>query len=608
MSLRAKLAAALLLLLVLTIVVVSGLEIDRSVSVMVGDLRDSGTLLINQTFEQIRAAVRGSHGDPIDSLGRDRRLQEFLESSRAFGRGVVYARIERPDGSVVLAGEEEGGQAAQRFPAFAELERAVDAWWPLAGVRALWGDHTFEMSHRVEINGEPAAVIKVGLSTGLIAAEVRRSVENIVAIAALSIVLSLGAALLLGTLLLRPVAALAAGFEQLAAGRAEVSLPVTGHNEFSSLAEKFNRLSHQVKHDRAQWESERDQFFNIFRSIRDAMLLLDAQAAVLFANDEALGQLGMPAGGRSNGKPLSLLLGKEHPLVRMVLTSYAAATGVNDVALELGDDKNSKRLLVSIFPLGRGPQPPGLLVIARDLKPVQELENVVDYSGRLARLGALVSGVAHQIRNPLNAISLQLELLDQQADDGHLARQRARAVRQEVHRLERTVEALLRFMRPEQLKLAPMAVNELIGEIADRCDHPGIRVERHLDPAVDCVQADRALLSEALTNLAKNAEEAMPQGGTLTFASALVGGDMIEISVIDQGKGIAAENLDSIFNLYFTTKESGSGLGLSLALRAVDLHHGTIAVDSKVGQGTTLTIRLPVGGQVAGVSSAANPG
>lgn len=609
MGLRTKLAAAFLFVLVVTIVVVSGLEIDRTVKVMVGGLHDSGALLINQTFEQIRTALRNSNRDPIDTLRQDRRLREFLESSRAFGRGVVYARIERPDGSVVVSGDEgPGASDGQRFSPFAELEGAVDVWWPLAAIGALWGDRTFEMSHQVEINGEPAAVIKVGLSTGLISAEVRGSVESIVEIAVLGIVLSLACALLLGTLLLRPLAALAAGFEQLAAGRAEVKLPVTGRNEFSSLAEKFNRLSRQVKQDRAQWETERDQFFNIFRSITDAMLLLDAQGAVLFANDEAVGQLGLPAGGRANGKPLSLLLGKEHPLVRMVLTSFAAGTGVNDVALELNDRAGAKRVLVSIFSLGQGPQPPGLLVIVRDLKPVQELEDVVDYSGRLARLGALVSGIAHQIRNPLNAMSLQLELLDQQADDGHLTRQRARAVRDEVRRLDRTVSALLRFMRPEQLKLAAVALNELVGEIADHCARPAIRVEQRLDPAVATIQADRALLSEALVNVAKNAEEAMPAGGTLTFATALADDDMVEISVIDQGNGIPPENLDRIFDLYFTTKGGGSGLGLSLAMRAVDLHQGTIDVDSKVDQGTTIRIRLPVGGQGVALSPAANAG
>jgi signal transduction histidine kinase len=230
----------------------------------------------------------------------------------------------------------------------------------------------------------------------------------------------------------------------------------------------------------------------------------------------------------------------------------------------------------------------------RDLKPVQELESVVDYSGRLARLGGLISGVAHQIRNPLNAMSLQLELLSQDNERGRPLDQRVQAVRKEIRRLDEAVDALLRFMRPERLKLDRVALNDLLVEVANQVMRPGIRVEYQLEHNLPRINADRALLSEALRNVAANAVEAMPEGGALTLATSIFGDGLVEACITDQGHGIPSEHLDRIFQLYFTTKEGGSGLGLSLASRAIDLHGGTVDVKSTVGSGTEVRIRLPI--------------
>ncbi len=594
MGLRAKLAAIFLLLLVLPIVAVSALEIDRTLAVMVNDLADSGTLLINQTFEQIRMVLRRASHDPATALRKDRGLLALLNSSQAFSKGVVYVGVESRDGSIIVGSRAGLRSAAAQAPApFEVLERQASAWWPPSRIRAVWNERTYEISRRVDIGNRPFAVIKVGVSTSLISAEARHSVEGVLGIGAIAIGLSLFAALFFGRLLLRPVEAILSGVEQITAGRDEVWLTVAGGDELGTLAEKFNELSRRIKFNRTQWETERGQFFNIFRSITDAMLLLDAKGAVLFANAEAQGRLGLPAGGLADGKPLNLLLGKDNPLVKMIEATYTAGTEVHNVALEVGDGANPARLLVSVFSLGQGPEPPGLLVIVRDLEPVKELENVVDYSGRLVRLGGLISGVAHQIRNPLNAMSLQLELLAQDAELDRPIETRIQAVRMEISRLDQAVDALMRFMRPEDLRLGNIRLNDLLVEAGKQVARPDIQVQYDLDPNVGAINADRALLSEALKNLAHNGTEAMPDGGTLTFKSRMGPDGVIELVVTDEGQGIPDENLNQIFQLYFTTKEGGSGLGLPLALRAIDLHQGTIDVQSRVGLGTSIRIRLP---------------
>jgi signal transduction histidine kinase len=156
------------------------------------------------------------------------------------------------------------------------------------------------------------------------------------------------------------------------------------------------------------------------------------------------------------------------------------------------------------------------------------------------------------------------------------------------------LKALLRFMRPEELKLSETSFNDLVSDIAARTVSGPIAVKFELDPLCPPVIIDRGLVGEAITNVVTNAVEAMPSGGTLTLRTSVNGGECIELVVQDEGEGIPAENLDQIFQLYFTTKERGNGLGLSLAMRAIDLHQGTLDVESTPGEGTAIRIRLPI--------------
>jgi signal transduction histidine kinase len=574
MGLRTKIAAIFVPLLLLAVLAVSATEANHAVGVMVDDLGDSGNVLVNETFEQIRNALASSQGDPVAALRQDKSLAALLSASSAFGKGVVYARVVTLDGDLVAG---TGGDTVSAAPSrpFSELKRAASRWSPFVRLRPLWGEHIYEITAPVEINQRPFALIKVGLSTALITTEVRRAVANVMFIAAVVLVISLLAALLAGALLLAPVAAITAEVERLAAGRDSGNLLIRGRDELSALAQKFNELSQRVRSDRVQWEDERGRFINIFRSIDDAVLLLDAGGLIRFSNDDAQGRLGLPAGGLAQGKALAALIGESHPLVRVMRTAKAAGTELRDVAIE------------------EDPARAGQLVIVRDLDPVQRLESVVDNSERLARLGGLFSGVAHQIRNPLNAITLELELLSQDARASKPVEDHVHAVREEMSRIDLVIEALMRFMRPGQLKIERVAANDLLSEVARSVNEPRIEVRCELDPAAAFVKADRAVLMEALRNIVQNAVDAMPTGGKLRLTSALVDG-FVELAISDTGEGIAPEHLEDIFQLYFTTKEDGNGVGLPLALRAVDLHGGTLNIESKLSQGTSVRIRLPL--------------
>ncbi|MBV8771529.1 MAG: PAS domain-containing protein [Deltaproteobacteria bacterium] len=589
MRLRQRLELIFLLLLVVPFVAVTILQVDRNISVMVVDLERAGDLLIGQIFEQIRTDLNHSQADPIAALRTDAVLGRALGSSLAFGPGVVYARLETPDGQLISG---SGIANTSKPRTFADLQREAASWWPSAPIAAVWGKRTYEMSHVVNLGGKPLAVIRIGLSTALIDTEARHAVNYTIAVGAAGVLLALAAAMLVSRLLREPIAALLSSAEEIAPAGDKLMLPPDEGDELESVVEKFNQLAARIKISRTQWETERGQFFNIFRSINDAVLLLDAAGAVLFANDEANEKLGLPAGGLAEGKPLKLLLGGDHPLIRAIETATATGIELRDAAIELTPDHTSERLLVSLFALGHGPEPPGILVVARDLKLMRELESVVEHSDRLVRLGSVISGVAHQLRNPLNAMNLQLELLGHDVERSGNAFRRVRALRDEIERLDRAIDALLRFMRPEQLKPASVPLNSLLTEVTGAVRKPEIHVECDLDPSVLAITADRALLAEALRNVVTNAVEAMPNGGRLTIASKRLADGFVEIRIGDEGPGI--EDTSRIFNLYYTTKKGGSGLGLPLALRAVDLHRGTIRIDSQPGTGTTVKIRLPI--------------
>jgi signal transduction histidine kinase len=597
MGLRAKLAITVLVLLSVAIVGVSTAGLDRSLRVMADGLMSSGDRIAKDVYEQMRDALGGAGQAPVAALRASQGLRTAIQSAQAFGEYVVYVRIVASDGTIMVAGERDTeGQRETPATPITTLRQRSQSSIPLALLPLLWGSQAYEVSTPVQLGGQPFAAIKIGLSTGLIGADARRLVVTMVGILLGSIFFTLLAVVMLSNRMLQPVEAITSGVEQLAVGNGEVNLVVGVRDELGTLADKFNQLSRRVRSERAQWESERGRLVDAFRAITDAVLLVDGDGSLLFANEEARRRLGLDtAGGQNEGKPLSLLLGSDHPLMQLVGPALSVGSDVHDVALELRDaEGTSARFLVSIFSLGHGPSPAGLLVMLRDLGRMNELETVVDYSSRLARLGGLLSGIGHQIRSPLNAMTMQLELVRQDAQQGKPVEQHVERVRREIRRLDRAIDALMRFMRPQELKADKISMNDLLKQIGSRLSQPKVRVQFDLEEKLPPIVADSALLTEALQNIVQNGAQAMPDGGVLTLRTSRPEAEVVEIEIADQGAGIPDKDLDHIFDLYYTTKQGGSGLGLPLALRAVDLHSGSIKVESRQGGGTTFRIRLPV--------------
>jgi signal transduction histidine kinase len=587
MHLRARLALIALLLMLVPTIVLSVITVDSRISNMVDDMSRSADFMIAQIFEQVRLSLGQGNGDVTATLHNSEPVRKLLDSTVAFGPGVVTASIVGSDGNVIASANGDGeGKPALNLPSVRELEEQASQWLLFTSLPSLLTAKVYEARRRVDVNGKPVATIAVGVTTALIADRARQMLVVIVATAGLVIAAAMLVVLLIANRILDQLAVLTRGFELLAAGRSPDEVKVSGPGELSTLAEKFNELSRQVRADRSRLDTDQSHLFDVVRSIQDAVVLLDANGVVLFANDEAR-KLLAPKATALDGVSLATALEPSHPLLALA-QSTVAGTEAHDVPLKLPGGGTH---LVSFFRLGRERIPAGLLIVLRDLTPVIELQTALDSSNRLARLATLISGLAHQLRSPLNGMNMRLELLRHEA--GEAGSRHVDKLRREVTRLDEAIEVLLRFMRPEQLKVTEFDMNELLKDLGARVHNEKVKVQYELDPTLPVVRADRGLINEALTNLITNAEQAMPDGGQLTISSKSQGAT-IGVTIADSGPGIAREQLDRIFDLYYTTKAGGSGLGLPFAMRAIELNGGKIVIDSELGQGTLCRVTVPI--------------
>ncbi len=590
MGLRAKLAVGFLVPLAVTTLAIALLETGHTTQTSVDNLASLGNLLVRQTFEEMRADKPAN----LQALRDNRGFRDFLSSVLAFGEGVVSVRIEDPHGIAVVAEPEilEGRHVVD-VPSIHQLQ-AQGGWWEtLSMFLNLQPGSIYKTSGVVQMGGLYAGTIKIELSTELIAARVRRSIRTGLYLIGLALVLGSGAGTILVGTVLRSVTALTAGIEQLAASQTGADIKIESRDELGQLADKFNLLSRRIMADRRQWEQERNRLVSAVRSISDAVVMLNSAGRVMFANPEALGRLGLPD-GITVGKNIASLLGRDHPLVRLAGTALSAHTDLHNVRMDL-NGPGSPQFSVSMTAMDLGGGNPGSLLVLRDVSSLEELEDTLNFSRIMARQGRLLSGIGHQLRNPLHAIGMQLELLADDAQRGLPLNERIEGIRSELGRITRTIGSLLRFIRLDRLEVSSFSLPDLLRETTARhAPADKHRVDFQLDGAINNLEADRALMAEALGNIVANAAEAMPDGGTIKVSTAAAGSEGVEIVVADEGGGIDPEHLSSIFDFCFTTKPAGTGIGLPMALRIVDLHHGTLEISSAAGHGAVVQVTMPL--------------
>jgi signal transduction histidine kinase len=281
-------------------------------------------------------------------------------------------------------------------------------------------------------------------------------------------------------------------------------------------------------------------------------------------------------------------------LGEVILEAFATKTPISQREIA---GENGRHLEISLDFIEERDERIGALLNLRDAESVHRIEDEIELSRRLAAIGRLTSGVAHEVKNPINAIVVHLEVMRQKLSDVDPAtRRHMDVIGSEIKRLDRVVQTLVDFTRPVELRLSEMDLCKLVDDVTMLASLEAERHKVHIDRTVNeplPVRIDVDLVKQALLNIVINGVQAMAEGGTLRV-EARRENDSAVIIVQDEGPGIPADIRDKIFNLYFTTKSGGSGIGLAMAYRVVQLHNGSLEFDSIVGQGTTFYLRFPL--------------
>jgi signal transduction histidine kinase len=245
----------------------------------------------------------------------------------------------------------------------------------------------------------------------------------------------------------------------------------------------------------------------------------------------------------------------------------------------------------------------GAILTLRDAESVHRIEDELELSRRLAAVGRLTSGVAHEVKNPINAIVVHLELLRQKAKQVDPDTKRHMdVIGTEIRRLDRVVQTLVDFTRPMELRLADVDLRRVLEDIVSLAvpDAEKHNVHIYSDGGSQSlpVKVDVDLVKQALLNIMINGMQAMSSGGNLVITASRNDGEAV-VQIADEGSGIPPEIKEKIFNLYFTTKSGGSGIGLPMTYRVMQLHNGSLEFDSVVARGTTFTLRFPIAERTA---------
>ena len=592
LSARARELLGLTLVVLLVVAVATAAHLATLARLTLGSAADEGRLLSRQLLHQAAYVLQAAGAAGPAAFREDPSLRALLDGLVGYSRVVVYGAIVDASGRTLLHSDPTlQGQALPRRPL---LDDVLGAGLPKLARMLLGPPQIYEVRLPVRLGDRPFGIVQVGVSTSLVRQTLRDALLRSLAFGAGALALAIALGLGAGRVLLGYLRRIARQVERLARGDAGVELGPG--DDMGRLAERMQGLGERIQ---ATTGSARDPGPDRAERLQNAVILLRADGLVAFANTTSERLLGRTLAGRS--LPEILLPG--HPLATLAAAVIdGGVSPVHETVALPGGTGEPREWAISGYPLRADGKRAGGLLVLRDLEPTRAVESLLSYSQKLAALGRLTSGVTHEVKNPLNAMRIHLELLRTRlAHTGHPAppeiAENIDVIAHEIQRLDRVVQGFLRFVRPQDLRLAPVDINAVLSDVA-RVARPeaaraGVEIVLEAGRGLPRVTADSGLIAQASANLVSNAIQAMPGGGTLVVASRRAAPGGVEIRVTDQGTGIPPEDLEKIFRLYYTTKAGGSGIGLAMVYRIVQMHDGRVDVESTVGKGTTVTLTLP---------------
>jgi len=583
----------------------SYLYISQILRLRIANANESATQLTRQLAYAVEndppdfSSTRVDTTDPMavrraiaEYLQIDVDLNNMLQSVRGSWTFVMDAAIVGPDGKALL--HTDANMVGKEIPRRPDFQHVLSARFP-EQLRIIYGPPSvYDVSYDLRLRGEPFGSVRIGVSPFFLEREINVKIMHslYLSIAAIfaSLILSAG----ISNLALGPLKEISRNLDSMAgedsAGLASNSFR---HDEYGLVTLKIANLGRQIRDSREIFSALKDNVDQLMSKLQDGLMLFSRDSRVVLVSAPVEGFLGRPRGellGRTADQIFdrNSLLGaalldafeRRRPLSQR---EFGAAAGKNiQVSLDFVQEKNSQI---------------GALLIMRDTESVRRIGDEIEMSRRLSASGRLTRGVAHEVKNPINAIVLHLQLLQnklaQQEPD---TRRHMDIIESEIHRLDRVVQTLVDFTRPRNLHLETVDFRRLLDDVAQLAapdaEQHGVTIERQRSANPLLVKVDLDLMKQALLNVVINGVQAMPQGGLLTIAARRED-NVIVAEVSDEGEGIPQDVQDKIFELYYTTKKDGSGIGLAQTYQILQWHYGSVDFQSTEGRGTTFRFHIP---------------
>ena len=608
MRLKTKLVLAITALVFFISGLLSLVYVSQLLHAAVQQSYDTNRMVANQIrFALQKALENGLRDRKVDpnnpaqllnleamAVRQDEPLQSLIDSVNRYSLSVYDISIGDSRSRTLLSTDPENED--KPLPARRDYSRLIHA----NSVRLLsevFGPPTvYDVSLPLERNGAPFASVHVGVRTTLLRAVYAPWLTAAITLMGFALITALAAAFLLSNLALRPLEEIGKQLDVLSTTEVETDSPA--EDTALRVSHKIERIGRRMKNVEEVYSALQENLNRILGNLQDGILLFtsdgravlvsEAARRFLTAGNETL--LGLNAreifaSSTALGRALCEALDAGLPLVQQeVRTGNGRRV---QVSLDFIHDSHSNKGL-------------GALVTLHDPESVEEIESDLELSRRMAAIGRLTAGVGHEVKNPINSIVVHLELLrNKLADDSAPAARHLEIIHSEIHRLDRVVQVLADFSRPVELQLRELDLCELVNGVltlasTEFSSHKVTLVGSLPSPPL-MARVDAGLLKQAVLNVVLNGAQAMPEGGKLDVRLEADGRNAI-LRIADQGPGIPDEIREKIFNLYFTTKATGSGIGLAMTYRILQLHHGSIEVESNAGRGTEFLLRIPLAG------------
>jgi len=547
----------------------------------------SGTFAGTNDPKQVQAVLN-------DALQNDPGLSTLLQSIVGYSQTIFDASIADVSGNAIVDTDTVAvGNKLETREDFTQVSNGSF----LQQLKVVYGKpRVYDVKLPIQRQGQPFGEIRVGISTVFLKNQVQPQLSRAIGFSILAILVSLALAAGVSNIALRPLEAIGRRLDQMTAGVPDITPEPDPRatDEFGMVNTKIDRLGRQIRDVKEVFSALKENLDQIMGTLQDGLVLFTSDTRVVLVSASAERFVGRPRDAIL-GNLVESVFSDANKLGRIVLDSFALHQPIPQREIEL---ENGRRIQIALDFIAERGERIGALLTMRDAESVRRIENEIELSRRLAAIGRLTSGVAHEVKNPINAIVVHLELLREKMRtvDPDTSRHMD-IIGTEIHRLDRVVQTLVDFNRPVELRLSDFDLRRLTEDVVSLASpeaaRQGVKVEIDFAGGPLPVRADGDLIKQALLNVVLNGVQAMSDGGTLRVMARRDDAAAI-IEVRDQGSGIAPEIRDKIFNLYFTTKRTGSGIGLAMSYRVLQLHNGALDFVTEMGSGTTFRLVLPL--------------